>query len=402
VRLAGESTIGGFCTVNPVNPVTRWDALDVLRGLTIMLMLLHLAPGSWGHHYAFLVHSPWEGWALVDMVAPGFLFCIGVAMPLSFERRSRRDASRGDLLRHVFWRALLLIAIGFLLNLYPTFDFAKVRIPGVLQRIGLCYLLCGVFMLVTARRMADGSLMMRWKPLALAAIVILVSYWALLWFVPLPGRGAPGFDPEWNWAAVIDRAVIGVDHLFRYWPVNGRVVFDPEGLLSTWPACFNVLLGALAGIVYSRRLVARPELAFLGVGAALMALAYAWAPVNPIIKNIWTGSFALFSGGFALATLGVLAPVTHIPGARHAFWPVRVFGENPLLAYILITLLAPPTDAPWFGTPEDPKSLRAISQAWFEQWLSPHAASLTFGLCVLCVLFAILLVCHRRRWILKL
>jgi predicted acyltransferase len=367
-----------------------------------MLMLLHLAPGSWAHHYRFLVHVPWEGWSLIDMVAPGFLFCIGVAMPLSFERRSRRGSSRGDLLRHVLWRALLLVAIGFFLNLYPTFDFGTVRIPGVLQRIGLCYLLCGVFVLVTAQRMADGSLMLRWKPLALAAMTILVSYWALLRFVPVPGHGAPGFDPEWNWPAVIDRTLIGVDHLFRYWPVNGRVVFDPEGLLSTWPACFNVLLGALAGIVYSRRLVARPELAFLVVGFALMGLAYAWAPVNPIIKNIWTGSFALFSGGFALAMLGLLAPMTQIPGAGHAFWPVRVFGENPLLAYILISLLAPPTDAAWFGTPENPRSLRAIGQAWFEQWLPPHAASLMFGLCALLVVFAILLVCHRRRWILKL
>jgi predicted acyltransferase len=376
----------------------RWDALDVLRGLTIMLMLLNIAPGSWAHNYGFLVHAPWKGWTLIDMVAPAFLFCIGVAMPLSFERRSTRGDSRGDLIRHVLWRGLLLVVIGFLLNLYPQFDFDTVRIPGVLQRIGLCYLLSGIFMLLTAQRMANGALALRFKPIAIAALLVLVSYWALLHFVPVPGHGAPAYDPEWNWVSVIDRAVIGVEHFFPHWPVDGRVVFDPEGILSTWPACFNVLLGALAGIVYTRRLTAHPAAAFVFAGVVLMALAYAIAGVNPIIKNIWTSSFALFSGGFALTLLGLLAPVTQAPGIRPALWPSRIFGENPLLAYILAFLIAPLIDARWING----DSLRNTGQAWFEQWVTPNAASLLFGLGGLASLFAILLVCHRKRWILKL
>jgi predicted acyltransferase len=387
--------------MNGTNP-GRWDALDVLRGLTIMLMLLHLMPGSWAHHYGFLVHAPWEGWTLIDMVAPAFLFCIGVAMPLSFERRSARGDSRGDLLRHVLWRGLLLLAIGFFLNLYPTFDFETVRIPGVLQRIGLCYALSGVFMLLTARRMTNGSLRLVFKPIAMAAVVVLLTYWALMYFVPVPHDGAPGLDPEWNWAAVIDRAVFGVQHLFPYWPVDGKVVFDPEGILSTWPACFNVLLGALAGIVHTRGLVSRPAATFVLAGIVSMLLAYATAGVNPLIKNIWTSSFALFSGGFALTLLGLLAPLTQLPGIRQALWPARIFGENPLLAYILVLLVAPFIDAMWFGTETQPRSLRATGQAWFEQWLPPNAASLMFGLCGLAFLLLILIVCHRRRWILKL
>jgi predicted acyltransferase len=376
----------------------RWDALDVLRGLTIMLMLLNIAPGSWAHNYGFLVHAPWEGWTLIDMVAPAFLFCIGVAMPLSFERRSTRGDLRADLLRHVIWRGLLLVAIGFLLNLYPLFDFDNVRVPGVLQRIGLCYVLCGVFVLLTAQRLGNGSLALRFTPIAIASVVILASYWALLHRVPVPGHGAPGYDPEWNWVALIDRAVIGTEHFFPHWPVDGRVVFDPEGILSTWPACFNVLLGAMAGLVHSRNRVSRPSIAFVGAGFALMALAYVIAGVNPIIKNLWTSSFALFSGGFALALLGLLAPVTQAPGIRPALWPSRIFGENPLLAYILVFLIAPLLDARWI----EGDSLRNTGQAGFERWLSPNAASLLFGLCGLALLFAILLVCHRKRWILKL
>src|SRR4029079_214240 len=128
-----ESTRSGEDDVTLANN-RRWDALDVLRGLTIMLMLLNLAPGSWEHNFGFLVHAKWRGWTLIDMVAPAFLFCIGVAMPLSLERRSARGATQGELLRHVLWRGLLLVGSGLFLNLYPRFEFATFRIPGVLQR----------------------------------------------------------------------------------------------------------------------------------------------------------------------------------------------------------------------------------------------------------------------------
>src|SRR4030095_12432063 len=112
----------------PTAMSTRWDALDVLRGLTIILMLLNLGPGSWDKNYGFLEHAKWEGGALIDRVAPAFLFCIGVAMPLSFARRVAKGASRGDLLRHVLWRGLLLVAIGLFLNVYPKFELATARI----------------------------------------------------------------------------------------------------------------------------------------------------------------------------------------------------------------------------------------------------------------------------------
>jgi predicted acyltransferase len=368
----------------------RWDALDVLRGLTIILMLMNITPGSWEHNYPFLVHAPWEGWTLIDMVAPAFLFCIGAAMPLSFARRSARGDTRAALLRHVLTRGLMLVAIGLLLNLYPRFDFATFRIPGVLQRIGLCYMLTGAFLLVTARQ-AGSRLTFTFKPLIIAAATLLVSYWLLLYFVPVPGFGAPRFDPVGSWPSVIDRAVIGVAHFFPHWPVDGQVVFDPEGILSTWPSCFNVLIGALAGLVYARGTFARPEIPFIAAGAAMMVLAISLSGICPIIKNLWTSTFALYSSGFALVTLGALMPVTQAPVVRPALWPARIFGENPLLAYILVFLAAPLVDV-----------LRNAGQAWFSTLVNPRAASLSFALCGIGVIFAVLLVCHRRRWILKL
>jgi predicted acyltransferase len=379
----------------------RWDALDVLRGLTIILMLMNLTPGSWEHNYAFLEHAKWAGWTLIDMVAPAFLFCIGAAMPLSLERRSEKGDSRSTLLRHVLWRGILLVAIGFFLNLYPNFDFATVRIPGVLQRIGLCYMLTGVFMILTAR-LDGGRLYFRCKPLILAAAVILVTYWLLLYFVPVPGSGATGDDPVGSWPSVVDRAVIGVEHFFQHWPVDGKVVFDPEGILSTWPACFNVLVGALAGLAFTRGWFARPALSSMAAGAVMMLASALLAGRYPFIKNIWTSTFALWSSGFALVALGVLMQVSQAPIVRPALWPARIFGENPLLAYILVFLAAPLIDAQWLGTPEAPTSVRNAGQAWFSQFVDPRAASLLFALCGIGLIFAVLLVCHRKRWILKL
>jgi predicted acyltransferase len=379
----------------------RWDALDVLRGLTIILMLMNLTPGSWEYNYPFLVHAKWEGWTLIDMVAPAFLFVIGAAMPLSLERRSEKGDSRSTLLRHVLWRGALLVAIGLFLNLYPKFDFATFRIPGVLQRIGLCYLLTGAFMLMTAR--IEGTrLYFRARPLVIAALVVVLSYWLLLYFVPVPGFGAPRFDPVGSWPSVVDRAVIGIEHFFPYWPVDGKVVFDPEGILSTWPACFNVLLGALAGLAYTRGLLARPAVSFIAAGAVMMLVAVWLSAWCPIVKNLWTSTFALFSGGFALALLGALMPVTQAPVVRPTLWPARIFGENPLLAYILVFLAAPLIDAQWLGTPDAPATLRNAGQAWFSQFVEPRAASLLFALCGIGLLFIVLLVCHRKRWILKL
>jgi predicted acyltransferase len=386
-------------TQNPNTP--RWDALDVLRGLTIIAMLLNLSPGSWEFNYAWLVHAKWEGWALIDMVAPAFLFFIGAALPLSLARRAAKGASRRELLRHIVWRGLILVAIGFFLNLYPKFDFATVRVPSVLSRIGLCYLLAGSFIVATAR-FKDGAIALRPALIAGAAAFILLSYWILLYFVPVPGFGAQRFDAVGSWPSVIDRAVIGVEHFFPYWPVDGRVVFDPEGILSTWPACFNILLGALVGIAYSRATFRRPALAAIGIGAAMIVLAYALLDLCPMIKNIWTSTFALFSGGFCIVLLGVLMPVSQVGGVRQALSPARIFGENPLLAYILCFLVAPLIDANFFGGGEAPQSLRGAGQAWFSQFLEPRAASLAFGLCGLGAIFLVLLVCHRKRWILKL
>ena len=387
----------------PETPSNRWEALDLLRGLSIIGMLMSLTPGAWDREYTWLTHVKWEGGHLIDMVAPAFLFCVGAAIPLSFRSRFERGATKGQLAAHVLWRALALVVIGLFLNAYPVFDWAHLRIPGVLQRIGLAFGLVGGIVLLTTRPNEEGKPTFSPALIAGAAGFILVSYWALLYFVPVPGFGAPRFDPVGSWPPFIDRAVFTVPHLFIYWPVDGKVVFDPDGLLNIYPTCANILIGVLAGILYQRRSLKHPLLIAFITGAVMMILAVGLNGICPIIKNIWTSTFVLFSSGFTLVLLAMLMIGTDHPKAIRFLFPVRVFGANPLLAYLIRFLFDPLLDINWIPTAQFGKvSLRWGSQIVAKGIIDLSLASFLFSVAYLVVLFFILWFFYRKRWFLKL
>jgi predicted acyltransferase len=251
------------------------------------------------------------------------------------------------------------------------------------------------FVIVTARPGGTPNL----RAVTWAIVIILGSYFALLQWVPVPGYGAPRFDPVGSWPAVIDRAVFTPDHMFPWWPVDGRVVFDPEGILSTWPACTNILFGVLVGawhLAGARRPVAAPVV----VGVVLMAVAVALHPVCPIIKNLWTPTFVLFTCGFGLASLGVLTAAESSPVATTLLRPAAIFGSNALLAYMISFLMAPLLDAALF--PERYHSIRHGTFVVFNAFAAPNLASLFAGLVCTAVILAPLILCHRRRWFLRL
>ena len=387
----------------PPTPLNRWEALDLLRGLSIIGMLMSLTPGAWDREYTWLTHVKWEGGHLIDMVAPAFLFCVGAAIPLSFRSRFEKGATQAQLAEHVLWRALALVGIGLFLNAYPVFDWAHLRIPGVLQRIGLAFGLVGGIVLLTTTPNEDGKPTFSPTLLAGAAGFILVSYWALLYFVPVPGFGAPRFDPVGSWPPFIDRAVFTVPHLFIYWPVDGKVVFDPDGLLNIYPTCANILIGVLAGILYQRRSLKHPLLIAFITGAAMMILEVGLNGICPIIKNIWTSTFVLFSSGFTLVLLAMLMIGTDHPKAIRFLFPVRVFGANPLLAYLIRFLFDPLLDINWIPTAQFGKvSLRWGSQIVSKGIIDLSLASFLLSVAYLVVLFFILWFFYRKRWFLKL
>jgi len=276
------------------------------------------------------------------------------------------------------------------------------RRRGLMAGLGLfvaaSYALAAMFVLLSSRR--GNRLQVSAVRMSVAAACILVSYWALLYFVPVPGYGAQRFDPEGSWPAVIDRAVFTVPHLFRWWPVNGQVVFDPDGLLSIYPTCALILLGVAANAAWPTW--RQPERICIAAGGALMALAIGLQGACPIIKNIWTSTFVLFSAGFSLVLLGALTLVYRNGHANALFFPLRVFGANPLLAYLVCFLFAPALDANWLPLADHGR----VSLRWGSQLLlaglDPQAASILFGVAYLTLLFPLLWFAHRRGWFLKL
>src|SRR4030095_796606 len=127
----------------------RLISLDVFRGLTIAGMVLVNNPGSWSYLYWPLAHAEWHGWTPTDLIFPFFLFIVGVAIPLAFGRRVDSGGTQRDLYLKVIKRTLIIFALGLFLNGFPYFNLSTIRIPGVLQRIAVCYALASIIFLKT-------------------------------------------------------------------------------------------------------------------------------------------------------------------------------------------------------------------------------------------------------------
>ena len=303
----------------------RVIAIDLLRGLAVMGMIMVAYAGGWERRFTFLTHADWRGFAIADMIFPAFLFCAGASLPYALARRAGQG--RAALVSHVLRRSAVLVVLGILLNLLPGFDVAHVRLPGILQRIGLCYAIVGTGCVLALRR--DGLRL----GVPLAASVALLAGDA-------PGCGRACFDSMHSLPAVVDRAVFGVAHLWPWGKTGDIVTFDPEGLVSTLGALVNLLFGVTASLLLMRshRPATLTVLAIAGVACLLAG--FLLDPLVPVVKKLWTPSFALVSGGFTLLSLLVLMRLVP-PGEEAPAWtrPVLAFGTNATLAFVGITLI---------------------------------------------------------------
>ena len=388
----------------------RLPALDLLRGAAVAGMILVTSPGDWASTYSQLRHADWNGWTAADMVFPVFLFSVGAALGFSFPR----PLGDADARRQYWWRVgrrvVALILLGVALE--ASYNLAiglgawfpgkagleNLRIPGILQRIALCYGLCAILLWVIARRAADGLFHLNVRAITAAILVVLIGYWALLNFVPVPGYGAGRLDVEGNLPGYVDRMVFGVSHL---WPLGnvswGQPVFyDPEGLLSTFPAATNCLFGVLAALLW-RRNPARAALILALSGAALVALGLLLDPVFAINKRIWTSSFALLSSGVAAVAFAALAVAANSTAAARLLSPLRVLGGNAILAFIIATLFGRVYGAPLIGAGD----ARMSPASWLDHGIQrfvgdPYAASLLCAAAVLALITLALWPLHRR------
>ncbi len=372
------------------NPSDRLTSLDLFRGITIAAMILVNDPGN-DHAYRPLEHAQWNGWTPTDLIFPFFLFIVGVSMVFSFQSRLSRGDSRELLLRHALRRGLIIFAIGLALNCMRLLagSNAGVRIPGVLQRIGICYTAASVLFLYV-----------RPKGRAVWVAGLLIGYWILMRFFPVPGFGVPGrnmpfFDPDANLGAYLDRKFLlwGSTRLYE-------VTRDPEGLLSTLPAIGTALLGVFTGEwLRSGRSQKSKALGMVAVGIAGLLLGELWGVWFPINKKLWTSSYVLFAAGFALLCLALVYWINDIKRWRGSWTkPLLIFGRNSITVYIFAWLLAESLDAvktSWKG-----ESLSAhdyIFQRFFAPLGSPSFSSLLFSLAfVLVCLLPIWLMDHKK------
>lgn len=335
-------------------------------------MLLVNDPGDWGHVYAPLDHSVWNGCTPTDLIFPFFLFVVGVSVALAIVPRLEQGADPGTLSRAALWRALRILGLGVAINLLAAWLMpqAHLRFPGVLQRIGICFAGVALFAIYTRPRT-------QW----LAIVLLLVGYWGLL---VLGGS----LDPWINIVSRTDSAVFG-RFVYSIDPSTGRG-HDPEGLLATIPSLGSTLLGLRAGC-WLRRKQLKPLLVAGIVSLLLGALWSVWLPFN---KNLWTPSFVLWCAGWATLLLLAFHLLIDQRG-WHAFG--HRFGVNAIAAYggsEIMQILLPSLGQTWF--------YRHALASWITPLFGPHIASLTFALLFVAVWWVIVYALDRRQIYLKL
>ena len=293
----------------------RLVSIDAFRGLTVAAMILVNNPGSWSFVYAPLRHADWHGWTPTDLIFPFFLFIVGMSLALSYSRRKEEGRPAGSLYAKIVRRSAAIFLLGLVLHLFPRFHFATMRIPGVLQRIAVCFLFGALIYLNT-----------KVKSRILISAGILIGYWALLTFVPVPGYGPGVLDLKGNLCGFVDLKLLA-GHIYK-------PDFDPEGLLSTLPAIVTVLLGTLAGDGLRRpKTNVRKLTGMIAAGIVLTAAGLLLHPLFPINKQLWTSTFVIFSAGMALLAFGVCFLLIEIWNLRKWAAPFLIFGTNAIAVF---------------------------------------------------------------------
>ena len=364
----------------------RLESLDVFRGATIAAMMLVNNPGTWDAVYPQLRHAEWHGWTFTDLVFPFFLWIVGVAMTLSFAKRVARGERRSGLISHALRRALILFALGLFLSAFPYFNLATLRIPGVLQRIAVCYLCATIIFLNTGVR---GQIV--WTG------GLLTVYWIAMKWIPVPGFGAGILEKDGNFAQFVDSLFLK-GHMWA-----ATRTWDPEGIISTLPAIGTTLLGILTGHILRARWSPEEKTSWMytmGSSLTLAGLAAGiWLPIN---KNLWTSSYTLFMAGMAATTFAFCYWINDVKGYRRWSRPFAIYGMNAIAAYFLagvVARLAMIIKIPVSGCTVTLGEY--IYQTVFAPLASPVNASMLHGISFALLMYLVAYIMYRRKWFIK-
>jgi predicted acyltransferase len=402
----------------------RLKSLDVFRGIAIASMILVNNPGSWEQVYPPLEHAEWHGCTPTDLVFPFFLFIVGCAMSFSLSKYTqtfkKSDAAKSQLLEteeqknadkkpascflhpvsNIYWRiarraailfilGLLLntssIALDVLLNSAPVANFGKIRIMGVLQRIGLAYFISAIAILNLSPRNQK-----------LLAFAVLLGYWGALTVFAVGGYTAGELTPEENLGGYVDRLILGSQHLYKGGP------FDPEGLLSTLPAVVTVLTGYFTGEwLRVQQIKTRTSINLAICGFCCVVIGHLWGFLFPINKQLWTSSYVVFTAGWALLLLAACYETIEV---RDWKWgrPFEIMGLNAIFLFVVSGIVARILLKTHIGSGGNaPTTYTWIYKNWFLPWAGPLNGSLAFAVTAVLFWWLILYGMYRRGWAIK-
>lgn len=374
----------------------RLLSLDFFRGLTVAAMILVNNPGSWSNIYAPLEHAEWHGCTPTDLVFPFFLFIVGVSIAYAMGSKRLDPSSHGQTILKALKRAATLFLLGFILAIFPRnfgdfslFESLKtVRIPGVLQRISVVFLISSILFL----KLSD-------KGIFRAIVILLMAYWALMTFVPVPGVGYANLEKETNLGAWLDRTILTEAHLWK-----SAKTWDPEGILSTMPAIGTCLFGILVG-VYLKKKTIEPatKIAWLfSVGTLAVIAGLLWDLQFPINKSLWTSSYVLYTGGLATIILALSYWIIDINHYNKFTKPFVVYGVNAITVFFLSGLMPRLLNMIKIDfNGEKVGALSYVNKAWFVPHFSPINASLAYAIAFVLFWYVILWVMYKKNIIIK-
>ncbi|MBU2880440.1 DUF5009 domain-containing protein [Psychrosphaera sp. B3R10] len=325
-------------------PPQRLLSLDVFRGVTITAMVLVNNPGSWSYTYAPMAHAKWHGWTPTDLIFPFFVFIIGISMAIVMDRKPKTPEINTKLIKTAFVRGAKLFALGLFLAVFyydftnPKFDWLEqqvmsIRIMGVLQRLGLIFF-------------ATVCIVLWFKQVGRALIMatLLLGYWAILMWVPYGNEHTGLFVGKLefgnNISAWLDDTLFASKNL--YFSSATPFAFDPEGVLSTFPAIAGALAGVFTGELLLKKhipLIKKVKLMLIAGGVCLF-VAKIWSIYLPINKSIWTSSYVVMSTGWGLVCLGVLTYIVDIKKFKYWTAPFVIFGANAIAFYMFSAIVA--------------------------------------------------------------
>ena len=391
------SRISNYCdNILAKLPSGRLLSVDVFRGITITGMILVSNHGDSSNAYPAMLHAEWHGWTPTDLIFPFFLFIVGIAMVMSFDKKLEAGQDRTAIMKTAFVRGLKIYALGaflgvFYYNFYnPDFSWwterlEGIRFMGVLQRIGIVFILTAAIVLLAGKR---GRIV--------AFVGALVGYWALMTYVPytLPnGDTAVGlWDYANNFAAAMDHYILGANH--TYFRDTKPFAFDLLGVVSTMTAVATCLSGVLVGMLLSTERSNGEKMRLLVItGAIAVVVGMLLDGIVPINKPIWTSSYVIMSSGYAMVTLGFLIWLVDMKGYKNWSAPFVVYGANSIAFYMLSGVVGKIMGMIRF----DGTSLKTILyQNTMEPLFSPAFASLMFGIMMLALYYLVMNRMYQR------